>query len=884
MSARYGAPPRFAERILTRLLAGTPYQHDIIGDLHESYDVIAARRSPRYAAWWYRMQAARLAARYAIRLRPATQKRGSVMDRLAMQVRFALRSLGKQPLMSATIVATLALAVGANAAVFGVIDAMLLHPFAMPDVDRIVMPLTLSPKFDDHKETVSPADFLDWRRDLAGGTIEHLSASEWWDANIVGRDEPERVLGFRVSPDFFAALDGRAALGRTFLPDEGLPANAKRVVLSDGLWRRRFGADPAIVGQPVRIDGEQWLVVGVMPPAFGFPQQAEVWSPLSFDEKTSRNRTAHYLTVYGRLAGGRRLDDARAQMRMIARRLTSDHPDTNAQLSADVLTLSRGMADVGVPQVLALWQAAGLFVLLIACANIANLLLARASEREHEMAIRLALGSSRGRIVRESLIESVVLVTASIPLSLAVASATLRVMHAMMPARVVRYIAGWDRLGLDAWTIGGTIACAAIAALMFGALPAAQMARGAVADALKSDGRTGTGPGRQRVRRALVVAEIALALPLLVAATLSFSTITSFLTGWQGYDPNNVLTLRAVLPGARYPDDDSRRRFADLAIERLSAVAGARDAAAGNVLPAIDSNATRAIEVAGQPIAEQSKWPRVDFRAVSPHYFDVLRLPMISGRAFTAMDQPASEPVAIVSESMARKLWSDGHAVGERVRLPDGAWLRVVGICGDVVHNWFDGRKPTLYRPLAQAPSDYLAFAVRSTGDPVALVDGARRAIAQVDAAQPVFEIASLRRVLNERTISLQYIAAVMTAFAALALLLALLGLYAVMTFMVSQRSREIGVRIALGATRSDVTRLTMSQAARLTGVGVAIGLVLAVALGRAMEAGLLGIVSSDIRSTLGLAVLLAATSLLASYLPARRAASVDPIVALRSE
>ncbi|HMB79033.1 MAG TPA: FtsX-like permease family protein, partial [Vicinamibacterales bacterium] len=401
---------------------------------------------------------------------------------------------------------------------------------------------------------------------------------------------------------------------------------------------------------------------------------------------------------------------------------------------------------------------------------------------------------------------------------------------------------------------------------------------------LKSDGRTGTGPGRQRVRRALVVAEIALALPLLVAATLSFSTITSFLTGWQGYYPNNVLTLRAVLPGARYPDDDSRRRFADLAIERLSAVAGARDAAAGNVLPAIDSNATRAIEVAGQPIAEQSKWPRVDFRAVSPHYFDVLRLPMISGRAFTAMDQPASEPVAIVSESMARKLWSDGHAVGERVRLPDGAWLRVVGICGDVVHNWFDGRKPTLYRPLAQAPSDYLAFAVRSTGDPVALVDGARRAIAQVDAAQPVFEIASLRRVLNERTISLQYIAAVMTAFAALALLLALLGLYAVMTFMVSQRSREIGVRIALGATRSDVTRLTMSQAARLTGVGVAIGLVLAVALGRAMEAGLLGIVSSDIRSTLGLAVLLAATSLLASYLPARRAASVDPIVALRSE
>src|SRR5262249_3875021 len=333
---------------------------------------------------------------------------------------------------------------------------------------------------------------------------------------------------------------------------------------------------------------------------------------------------AHYLTAFGRLADGRSLDDARAQMKTIAQRIASDHPDTNAQLGAEVLTLSGGMADVGVPAVLGLWQAARLFVLLIACANIATLLLARASEREREIAIRLALGSSRGRIIRESLLESVVLVACSVPLALAVASASLRLMHAMMPARIVRFIAGWDRLGLDAWTIGGTIACAAIAALIFGALPAVHMARGIVADALKSDGRTGAGPGRQRVRRALVVAEIALALPLLVAAMLSISTIRSFLISWQGYDPNNVLTMRAVLPAARYPDADSRERFAAQSIDRLAAVAGARDVSASNVIPALDSNAVRPIEVAGQPIAEVSKMPRVDFRTVSPHYFDVL--------------------------------------------------------------------------------------------------------------------------------------------------------------------------------------------------------------------------------------------------------------------
>jgi putative ABC transport system permease protein len=886
-------PPRFAERLLERALAEAIYREDMVGDLHEAYGRMAVRRGTMVARLWYCAHAIRLALRYrgrAVFLPRAAYVRsrhppgGTLMDRLLMDIRYAVRSLMKHPTTTATIVVTLALGIGANAAVFGVVDALLLHPYAMADVDRIVMPMTTSPKFIGHRETVSPADFLDWRRDLSGGGIEHVAAFEWWDANLVGRDEPERVLGFFVSPEFFAALDARPAIGRTFRADEEVAANAKRVVLSDGLWRRRFGSDPALVGRTVLIDGAQWLVVGVMPAGFDFPMRSELWAPLSFDEKTARNRAGHYLTVVGRLAGGRSLADAQAQMTTIAQRLARDHTETNAQLGAAVYTLSRGMSDVGVPQVLGLWQAAGLFVLLIACANIGNLLLARAAEREREIAIRLALGSSRGRIVRESLVESAMLVAVSIPLALAVAWASLRVMHALMPARIVRFIAGWDRLGLDAWTIGVTLGCAAVAALIFGTLPAVHMARGIVADALKSDGRTGAGPGRQRIRRALVVAEIALALPLLVAAMLSMSTITRFLTGWQGYDPSNVLTMRAVLPDSRYPDADSRARFATAAIERLTAVAGAREVAAGNVLPAIDSNARRAVEVAGQPVTEQSKWPRVDYRLVSPRYFDVLRMPLLSGRVFTTADQKASEPVAIVSESMARKFWPSGPAIGERIRIADGPWMRIVGISGDVVHDWFDGRVPTLYRPMAQAPADALVFAVRTAGDPLALVADARTALARVDPTQPVFEIMTMRQVLSDRTISLQYIAAVMAAFAGLALLLAILGLYAVMTYLVAQRVREIGVRIALGATEADVTRLTLSQAARLTAVGVTIGLVLAIALGRAMEAGLLGIVSTDIRMTVALALALAVTALAASYLPARRAASVDPMVALRSE
>jgi len=345
------------------------------------------------------------------------------------------------------------------------------------------------------------------------------------------------------------------------------------------------------------------------------------------------------------------------------------------------------------------------------------------------------------------------------------------------------------------------------------------------------------------------------------------------------------LTVKVVLPEKRYPDADSRARFVTSAIDDLATRSGVRIAAAGNLLPGVDSNSTRAIEIAGQPVADPQARPRVDFRAVTPRFFDALRHPILAGRAFTPGDSKTSEPVVIVSHSMAEKFWPGSSAIGERLRQPDGPWLRVVGICGDVVHDYFDSRNvPTMYVPFEQAPTDYMVFAIRTAGDPMAAVAGARAAFARVDATQPIFDIMTLREMLREKTIGLQYIAGVMTTFAGLALLLAVLGLYAVMTYLVTQRIREFGVRIALGATGSDVTRLTLSQAARLTAVGVVIGLALAIALGRAMEAGLLGIVSNDIRLTLALAVALAATSLAASYLPARRAASVDPIVALRGD
>ena len=346
-----------------------------------------------------------------------------------------------------------------------------------------------------------------------------------------------------------------------------------------------------------------------------------------------------------------------------------------------------------------------------------------------------------------------------------------------------------------------------------------------------------------------------------------------------------MLTLKAVLPEARYPDVDRRRRFAADALDRIGALPSVSAALAANVLPSSDSGSQRYLEIDGRPVVERLQRPLVSYRTVSDAYFSGLRLPVVSGRAFARADQAGSLHVAVISESMARKFWPEGGAIGARLRVNDQQWMTVVGICGDVIHDWFAGRNvPTLYRPLTQAPPTDLMFAVRTTGDPAALVPDVRRAIAQVDVEQPIFDVMPMRQSIRDRTIGLRFVAAVMATFAVLALVLAVLGLYAVMSYLVAQRVREIGVRIALGATTSDVTRLALGQAARLTAVGVAIGLALAVALGRGMEAGLLGVVANDFLTPVATAVLLALTTLASSYLPARRAAAVDPMVALRSE
>ena len=811
------------------------------------------------------------------------------MSQLVADVRFALRSMAKAPGVSFLMIGTLAVGLAANGVIFNVLDAMVLRPFQFPNTSRLVRLVETSPGDNGiDRDNVAPANLLDWR-DQARGAVAEMIAIDEWEPSLRTDAASEHLEAAVVSPGFFEALGVAPAAGRTFAPEEGQKGQDRRVILGDALWRRRFGGQP-MVGRTITLNTEPYEVVGIAPPRFQFPEAAEAWVPLVLPAAGEARRDQHTLTVLGRLAEGATLAQARAELAVVARRLEKDHPQTNTGHGVAVFSFNLGFGDSVLPDILAIWQAAAVLVMLIACVNVANLILARGAERQREMALRLALGAGRGRIVRQLLTEGVVTALAAAALSAPLVAIGARAMRDNMPGEIRRYLPGWEHLGADWRTLAFSAVLAIVAAAVFSIIPARRAWAASLSDVLHDGGRgTTVGGARQRGRNAFVVFQMAAALVLMATAGLAVRSARTLISGPQGYDPERMLTFDVRLSGRTYDDAARRLTYVRDVRERLARLPGVTDVTTANVLPARNGNNWQGVEIEGQPLAKDAEPPVVDARWVEPNYFATMRLPILRGRGIEERDDAKSPPVVLVSQSFAQKFWPGQDAIGRRFRIVDPAretpWLTVVGISGDVVHQWIMRRNyPTLYRPLRQEPRMRMAFAMRTTGDPEALIGAVGRVLRDVDPDQAADDVITLRHAIARGTIGIQYVAGTMSAFGVLALVLAISGVYGILAYRVSLRTTEIGVRMALGATRRDVLALTLGQAARLSAIGLAVGAALAFGMGRVLSSALRGAVASD-PAMVGLTtVALAVAALVAAWIPSRRAMGIEPATALRAE
>jgi putative ABC transport system permease protein len=804
--------------------------------------------------------------------------------------RFALRTLVKRRGASVLLVSTLALGLAANAVIFNVLDAVVLRAFSFPNQERLVRVHETGREFNGiDLSNVAPANLLDWQAQTTGA-FSDLVGLLWWDASLRGRESAERIQGYRVGPTFFEAIGVAPIAGRGFLAEEAREGQHRVAVLGHALWQRVYGGEP-VVGKTITIDTEPYVVVGIAPPAFQFPEGAEVWAPLVLPEPAKAERDKHYLSVMGRLAPGRTRAEGQAALAVVAERLEREHPKTNTARGVSAPTFRMGFGDPVLPQILVIWQAAAALVLLIACINVANLILAQSAERGRELSLRIALGAGPARVARQLLTEGVLLAIGGAILAMPLVGLAGRVMRESMPAEIARFVPGWDQLGADWRSLLFSVLVAVVAAFVFSAIPAWRAARLDLNTALREGGRSVTEGGRRQVgRNILVVGQLAAALALLVAAGDAGRSARALIDGPQGYEPKGVLAFELTLSDARYSEAGKQRGFTRDLLDRLAELPGVTSVSATNSLPGRNGYTTRGIAIEGQPpIAPGADPPQVEARVATPGLFATLRLPLLQGRFLEEADKEEGREVAVVSRSFAERFWPGQDPLGKRFRMAEGdkdtPWLAVVGVTGDVIHQWIMRRnEPTFYRPLAQAPTQYLTFALRTDGDPDALASAVKRALASVDPDQPAYQLKSLPRSIRQSTIGLQYIAGIMVAFGVLALVLAIGGVYGVMSYRVSRRTLEIGVRMALGATHGDVLRLTLGQALRLSAVGLVLGSGLGWAASRALAGVLRGAVTTDPRVLAAGVVLLGTAALVAAWIPSRRALAVDPARALRSE
>jgi putative ABC transport system permease protein len=806
------------------------------------------------------------------------------MDSLLRDLKFSTRSLLKRPALTIIAILTLAIGIGANSAIFSVVNALLLKPLPFPEPERIIALWDKIPSRGVERNEVTVANYLDWRAQTK--SLEQLGIYSWWSTNLTGSDSPERVQGFQVTTNFLDILGVKPMLGRGFLAEEQEPGKDAVALLTYNLWQRRFGGDPNIVNKTISTNGVTRTVVGVMPPDFNYPKGAEIYSPLPFTPELMRSRGNHSYLAIGRLKPGVSLAAAQADFDTIASQLEKQYPEENTGRGIAIYSI---LADTVRMYSTALWvmMAAVGFVLLIGCANVANLMLARAAGRQREIALRTALGASRLRIVRQLLTESVLLGLAGGALGVLVAYWGVDIIRTSSPGEAARYAPGWNHLGINLPVLGFTLLLSVLSGVLFGLAPALQLSKPDLNSALKEGGRQATSSSH-RLRKLLVVSEVALSLMLLVSAGLLIRSFLQLIKTDPGFNSDNLLTMNLVLPRAKYKEEPQRVAFYSDLVKRVESVPGVSSVALVNHLPLGGSNSSTSFLVEGLPEPPPGQEFDGRYRVCTPNYFQTMGIAILKGRGFTDQDRAGAQPVVIVNETMARKYWPNGDPIGRRMRytgpLQENPWMQVVGVVQDVKHELNIPVTPDFYTPHAQDGWSSMVLVAKTKVEPAAMAAPIRQEVWALDKDQPVFDVRTMGEV---RAISLalySFSSVMLSIFAGVALLLAAIGIYGVMFYAVLQRTQEIGIRMALGARALDVLKLVVKSGMSMALIGVIAGLAGSYALTRLMASLLFGVTPTDIVTFSIVTFGLLLVALLACYIPARRATKVDPLVALRYE
>jgi putative ABC transport system permease protein len=814
-------------------------------------------------------------------------------------LRFALRQLLKQWGFTAIAVLTLALAIGATTAVLSLVNALLVRPLPYRAPQQLILLVQHFKSQNLERIPVSPPEFVDY--ETRAHSFEKLGAFGYTNFNLAGEDKPERISGATVTAGVLPLLGVSPIKGRLFEPEECTLGRDDVVIISARLWQRRFNSDPQIIGTKLLLNGKSFTVVGVMPASFDFPLQlfnlgngaqfggrAEIWQPLAFTDDQMKARSSRGFAVIGRLASATSLARAQPEIETINAQMRREHPNNYGKdnsFGGDVLLL-HDLAVGGMRPALLILLSAVFLVLLIACANLTTMLLARSAAREREMAIRVALGAGPLRLLKQVLTESVLL---------ALIGGVAGVLLALWGVELLKVIGAQTvprlrEVNVDLGVLGVTLAIAVGTGIIFGLVPGLASARPELTEALKEGGRSSTqGTGRNRLRNGLVIAEVALALVLLSGAGLLMKSFARLQNVNPGFNPRNALTFEISLPKIQHPDNLSIVRFNTEAQRRIAALPGVQTAGFSTILPLAGTNSDSSFAIEGQPSNDRTPSPDEENRQVSPDYFRALEIPLINGRFFTDADKTDAPPVIIVNQAFAKKFWPNQDALGKRIVMGGMSehpnWITIVGVVGDVRHFGLDiDPKPEMYVPFAQDPYFMTIYVVRSNQDPRSLLPAIRREIQAIDSAVPLANIRTFEDVIADSVAPRRLSVVLLAVFAGVAVLLASVGIYGVMSFLVVQRTQEIGVRMALGAQRSDVLKLILGRSLKLISAGAAIGLVVALMSTSMLQALLYNVSAFDTPTFVLVTILLAAVALAASYLPAMRATKADPMTALHAE